>query len=75
MSNYADMLKNGKGILVLYLCNMLYNGEGIQINKKEAAKYFKIATDECDTQKGDGISMNKEDAEKYLKMAADEGLI
>lgn len=54
---------------------MLYNGEGIQINKKEASKYFKIAADECDTKKGDRISMNKEDAEKYLKMAADEGLI
>ena len=65
----------------LFDANMLYRGEGIKMNKEEAAKYFKMAADEGDInaitgyaillKNSEGISMNKEEAAKYFKMASD----
>ncbi|KAK8876526.1 hypothetical protein M9Y10_006742 [Tritrichomonas musculus] len=68
MYNYAYMQKNG---------------EGCPVNKKEAAKYFKMGADRgspiCMSSyavmlfNGDGIDEDKEEAIKYLKLAADYG--
>ena len=59
---------------------MLKDGEGIQINKKEAIQYLQKAIKKGHPnsmilfskmlENGEGIEMNKEEAEKYRKMAA-----
>ena len=58
---------------------MLYKGDGIKMNKREAAKYFRMAANQgydCSCymyakmlEEGDGIEANKKEAEKYFKMS------
>ncbi|KAK8837106.1 hypothetical protein M9Y10_037160 [Tritrichomonas musculus] len=64
MRNYAVMLEHGYGVLQ---------------DKKEAAKYYKMAADRRHVgsmkrfadmlERGDGIPQDKEEAAKYHKMA------
>lgn len=66
---------------VVNYANMLLNGDGIQMDKREAANYFRFAADKknvdaCCTLgkmlfKGDGIKVNMEDAFKYFSTAID----
>ncbi len=75
--------KQGKIELYKLKANNLYRGIETPINKKEAAKYYKMAADEGDIdsayiysimlKNGDGIEENKKDEVKYCKIAADEG--
>lgn len=55
----------------------LYDGKGVEMNKKEAAKYYKKASDLGHANAsyqygrmlyfGQGIILNKKEASKYLK--------
>ena len=57
---------------------MLYNGIGVNLNKKEAAKYFKMAADEGDVsgmrnyaimlENGEGMKANKREAARIFKL-------
>lgn len=59
---------------------MLEHGQGIPQDKKEAAKYYKMAADRGNAgsmkvygrmlEKGDGIPQDKEAATKYYQMAS-----
>lgn len=61
---------------------MLYYGEGIDVNKREALNYFKISADAGNVdamnycgyilRNGDGVTLSKIDAFKYYKMAAEK---
>lgn len=63
--------------------NMLYQGSGIDEDKKEAARMFKMAADLGDSEamfrygvmasNGHGIERNTKEAAKYYKMAIDLG--
>lgn len=63
---------------ISYYANLLYLGKGIQVNLKEAAKYFKIAADKGDVNliyqygvmlmNGKGINVDYKEAAKYFKM-------
>ena len=56
----------------------LYTGKDVDLNKKEAAKYYKMAADLGQSEaihnyammlkKGEGIKVNKKEARKYMKM-------
>lgn len=62
---------------------ILENGEGVPVNKKEAAKYYKISADKgCPTamfnlatmfEEGECVPVNKEEAVKYYKLSDDCG--
>ena len=62
--------------------NMLSEGDGIEMNKKEAARYYKLAADKGDTEsmnkysemlsKGNGIEKNLKEAARYLKLASNQ---
>ena len=62
---------------------ILKKGEGVEVNKEEAAQYFKMAADRGNPAgmfnygnmlyKGEGVEINKEEAARYFKMAADSG--
>ena len=57
---------------------MLNEGDGIESNKEEAAKYYKMAADKGHIEsmfsyasmlnEGDGIDENKTEAAKYYKL-------
>ena len=57
---------------------MLYKGDGIAVNKKEAVRYYKMAADKGNENamfiyaamlyKGDGIAVNKIEAARYYKI-------
>ena len=61
----------------------IVNGDGIDVNKKEAAHYFKMAADRGHIlsmfyyaemlYKGNGIEMNKKESAKYFKRSIDLG--
>ena len=61
---------------------MLYIVDGIEPNKEEAARYFKLSVDKDNTKsmlyyafmlyEGEGISKNKEEAAQYYKLASDK---
>ena len=68
------------------MCNyayMLNHGLGLQTDKEEAARYYKMAADEgnanamfiyaCMLENGDGIAPNEAEASIYYKKAADNG--
>ena len=64
---------------------MLHNGVGVEVNLKEAARYYKMSADKGNTigmhnygvmlQNGDRITKNHIEAAYYYKMAADKGNI
>lgn len=66
--------------MYIYAC-ALYNGDGIEINKEEAAKFFKMSADKGNVKSmkkyaymlkhGDGIPVDKKRAYFYFKNAAD----
>ncbi len=79
----ADRKENQK---VIHNCGlMFYKGEGIPVDKKEAAKYIKMAANKGSInamrnygymlENGEGVLMDKEEAVKYYKMATDRGSI
>ena len=63
--------------------NMLYNGEGMPINKEESARYYKISADKGNIEgmflyanllyKGDGIQKNVEESINYYTSCAENG--
>lgn len=63
--------------------SMLSNGDGVAVNKSEAARYLKMSADNGNEESmikyasmlsnGDGIAVNKSEAACYLKMSADNG--
>ncbi|KAK8892911.1 hypothetical protein M9Y10_030163 [Tritrichomonas musculus] len=65
--------------------NKLYKGIGIEMNKEEAARFFKKDADLGEAEsmfiygdmlyEGDGIEMNKEDGLRYITCAADNGCL
>lgn len=68
----------------MLLCGkLLFFGYGINMNKIEAARYFKLAIDKGDTnsmfnygimlEKGEGIQKDTVEAARFFKMAADQG--
>ena len=62
---------------------MLETGDGVEVNKSEAVKYFKMSADKGYNWAmnnyanklfyGEGIAVNKSEAIKYYKMAAEKG--
>lgn len=63
--------------------HMAFQGDGIPVDKKEAAKYFKMAADKGYSgamffyaemlERGDGIPSDMKESHKYYQMAADNG--
>ena len=59
---------------------LLYAGDGIETNKKEAARYYKLAADKGNIdamvnyafmlEEGDGIEKNEKEAARYFKLAS-----
>lgn len=66
--------------ICIFLC--FYGGNVIEVNKEEAAKYYKIVSDKEHVKSkysyakmlrgGDRISIDKEDVYKYLKTSDDK---
>lgn len=62
---------------------MLHAGDGVAMNRKEAARFFKMAANKGDSnsmynygmmlRNGDGIAKNRKESDRYLNMAAIRG--
>lgn len=74
---------NGNPYAMYFYGIFLLTGEGLDLNKKEAAVYLKKSADNGNIHamcrygvmlsKGDGIKMDKTEAAKYFQMANDRG--
>lgn len=87
--NSIDELKrstdNGNAESMYKYAIKLENGDGIAVNKREAARYYKMASDNGNKNamneyaamlnKGDEIAVKEREAVRYFKMAADNGHI
>lgn len=78
-----DSADNGNVEDILEVGHMLKDGNGTQVNKKEAFKYFKMGADknngfsmfQCGKMLfyGDGITQNKDEGLKYIKKSTKFG--
>ncbi|KAK8888717.1 hypothetical protein M9Y10_033451 [Tritrichomonas musculus] len=68
---------------LISIANMLFKGDGIDMNKEEACKYYKLLADNGNVScaaylanmlyNGNGVPENKSEAAEYFKLAADLG--
>ena len=67
-----------------YLANCYYHGEGVEQDREEAVRWFKIAADQGHSRAqntlancyyaGEGVEEDSKEAAKWFKLAADQGL-